>query len=401
MRIIIYAGKGGVGKTSMAAATACRIAESGKKVLVMSTDQAHSLGDSYDMKLGKEPTRIMDNLDAMEIDTVYESEKSWGNLKNYFKEFLTLKGGSGIEVEELLVFPGLEELFSMFKILEVYESGSYDTIIVDCAPTGETLSLLKYPERLSGLIEKVLIPGRGLKIYVKNFIPKDAPKFENQTLGKTEELLSGMEGNDRELVDNAEAAPNLNDGVYFSNGGACFLNGGVCESNDTHPESKSGVVYFSNTNKNNINNNSLSNNRSNQTISVTGSAKLMGYDDDEKAYAETIRENISLDILMERYPCDRDFLQGVYDLILETVLSTSDYILIASSQYSANFVKGKLLKLNSLHIEYVMDSWRKNKEKPRNVKKYLLAALFNAPSTMDAFYQAEVNHDQAYGVCEA
>ena len=164
MRIIIYTGKGGVGKTSMAAATACRIAESGKKVLVMSTDQAHSLGDSYDMKLGKEPTRIMDNLDAMEIDTVYESEKSWGNLKNYFKEFLTLKGGSGIEVEELLVFPGLEELFSMFKILEVYESGSYDTIIVDCAPTGETLSLLKYPERLSGLIEKVLpVKRKGIK----------------------------------------------------------------------------------------------------------------------------------------------------------------------------------------------------------------------------------------------
>ena len=164
MRIIIYTGKGGVGKTSMAAATACRIAESGKKVLVMSTDQAHSLGDSYDMKLGKEPTRIMDNLDAMEIDTVYESEKSWGNLKNYFKEFLTLKGGSGIEVEELLVFPGLEELFSMFKILEVYESGSYATIIVDCAPTGETLSLLKYPERLSGLIEKVLpVKRKGIK----------------------------------------------------------------------------------------------------------------------------------------------------------------------------------------------------------------------------------------------
>jgi arsenite efflux ATP-binding protein ArsA (TC 3.A.4.1.1) len=77
----------------------------------------------------------MDNLDALEIGSVYESEKSWGNLKNYFKEFLTSRGGSGIEVEELLVFPGLEELFSMFKILELYESGKYDTLIVDCAPT--------------------------------------------------------------------------------------------------------------------------------------------------------------------------------------------------------------------------------------------------------------------------
>lgn len=156
MRIIIYTGKGGVGKTSMAAATACKIAESGKKVLVMSTDQAHSLGDSFDRKIGKEPVEITDHLYAMEIDTVYESEKSWGNLKDYFKQLLTVKGGSGIEVEELLVFPGLEELFSMFKILDVYESGAYDTVIVDCAPTGETLSLLKYPERLSGLIKRVL-----------------------------------------------------------------------------------------------------------------------------------------------------------------------------------------------------------------------------------------------------
>lgn len=156
MRVIIYTGKGGVGKTSMAAATACKIAKNGKKVLVMSTDQAHSLGDSFDIKIDKEPMRITENLYAMEIDTVYESEKSWGSLKDYFKQLLTMKGGSGIELEELLVFPGLEELFSMFKILEVYESGEYDTIIVDCAPTGETLALLKYPERLSGMINKVL-----------------------------------------------------------------------------------------------------------------------------------------------------------------------------------------------------------------------------------------------------
>ena len=165
MRIIIYTGKGGVGKTSMAAATACKIAKNGKKVLIMSTDQAHSLGDSFDIKVGKEPTKIMEDLDAMEIDSVYESEKSWGHLKNYFKEFLTSKGGSGIEVEELLVFPGLEELFSMFKILDVYESGEYDTVIVDCAPTGETLQLLKYPERLSGLIAKVLpMERKGVKL---------------------------------------------------------------------------------------------------------------------------------------------------------------------------------------------------------------------------------------------
>lgn len=164
MRIIIYTGKGGVGKTSMATATACRIASDGKKVLIMSTDQAHSLGDSFDMELTKEPVQIAENLYGLEIDTVYESEKSWGNLKDYFKKLLTMQSEGGIEVEELLVFPGLEELFSMFKILEIYENGEYDTLIVDCAPTGETLSLLKYPEKLSGFIQRVLpIKKKGVK----------------------------------------------------------------------------------------------------------------------------------------------------------------------------------------------------------------------------------------------
>lgn len=156
MRIIIYTGKGGVGKTSVAAATACRLAKQGKKVLIMSTDAAHSLGDSFDCTLLREPVRVSFNLDALELDTVYEGEKSWGSIKGYMKEMLTVQGTDGIEVEELLVFPGLEELFAMFRILEFYEEGNYDILIVDCAPTGETLSLLKYPETLSGFLDKVL-----------------------------------------------------------------------------------------------------------------------------------------------------------------------------------------------------------------------------------------------------
>ena len=203
MRIIIFTGKGGVGKTSMAADTACSIAESGKKVLVMSTDQAHSLGDSFDMKLGKEPVNVMENLDAMEIDTVYESEKSWGNIRSYFKEFLTLKGGSGIEVEELLVFPGLEELFSLLKILDVYESGEYDTLIVDCAPTGETLSLLKYPEMLGELIEKVLpVKRKGIKT-VGPIVEKVArvPMPEDKVFDDVEYLIDKMQRLQKLMLD--------------------------------------------------------------------------------------------------------------------------------------------------------------------------------------------------------
>ena len=203
MRIIIFTGKGGVGKTSMAAATACSIAESGKKVLVMSTDQAHSLGDSFDMKLGKNPVNVMENLDAMEIDTVYESEKSWGNIRSYFKEFLTLKGGSGIEVEELLVFPGLEELFSLLKILDVYESGEYDTLIVDCAPTGETLSLLKYPEMLGELIEKVLpVKRKGIKT-VGPIVEKVArvPMPEDKVFDDVEYLIDKMQRLQKLMLD--------------------------------------------------------------------------------------------------------------------------------------------------------------------------------------------------------
>ncbi len=156
MRIILYTGKGGVGKTTVAAATASKLAKTGKRVLIMSTDQAHSLADSFETAIGSEETRIAENLFAMEIDAVKESEMAWGKMKSFFKELLSARAANGMETEELLVFPGLEELFSLLKIVEIKESGKYDVLIVDCAPTGETLSLLKFPEMFGSFIESVL-----------------------------------------------------------------------------------------------------------------------------------------------------------------------------------------------------------------------------------------------------
>lgn len=205
MRIILYTGKGGVGKTSVAAATACKIAGSGKKVLIMSTDQAHSLGDSLDHKLTTEPIEVAENLYAMEIDTIEEYECAWGNLKDYMKRLLTIKSGESIETEELLVFPGFEELVSLFKIKDIFDQNLYDVLIVDCAPTGETLSLLKYPEMFGEWINKLIpmkrkavkVAGPPVEKLLKIPMPKDKVFDEIEVLC---EKLNNL----RELMENKE-----------------------------------------------------------------------------------------------------------------------------------------------------------------------------------------------------
>lgn len=174
MRIILYTGKGGVGKTSIAAATACKISKGGQRVLVMSTDAAHSLGDSFDRKLGNTPTKISDNLYAMEIDVILENEALWGNLKGYLEKLFAAKAGKSIETEELLVFPGFEDLVSLIKIKELYDQGEYDVLIVDCAPTGETMSLLKFPDLFKWWMEKLFPMKRKAAKFVKPVIEATA-----------------------------------------------------------------------------------------------------------------------------------------------------------------------------------------------------------------------------------
>jgi arsenite-transporting ATPase len=155
MRIILYTGKGGVGKTSIAAATAVKSARDGKKTLVVSTDPAHSLGDSFDIKLSNEPTELAENLWAQEIDTIHEVEQGWGVIQKYISDLFTSKAVKDITTEELTVFPGMEDLLSLVRILGYYKEGRFDVIIIDCAPTGETLALLSFPEMLRWWVEKL------------------------------------------------------------------------------------------------------------------------------------------------------------------------------------------------------------------------------------------------------
>lgn len=156
MRILIYTGKGGVGKTSIATATALFLANTGKKVILMSTDQAHSLGDVLDKKLNSQINQVAENLDVLEIDSIEESKKAWSNLQDYLKQIIKSKANNSIEIDEALLFPGLEEIFALLKILDIYEEDRYDIMVVDCAPTGQSLSMLTYSEKLNMLADTVL-----------------------------------------------------------------------------------------------------------------------------------------------------------------------------------------------------------------------------------------------------
>jgi arsenite/tail-anchored protein-transporting ATPase len=154
-RIILYTGKGGVGKTSVAAATARRCAAAGMRTVVLSTDPAHSLSDSLEAELTGDPTPVSDNLWGQEVQAQAEMERHWEAVSGWLGELLADRGVDGISAEELTVPPGMDELFSLLQIKQHHDSEEFDAVVVDCAPTGETLRLLSFPDVCTWWLEKV------------------------------------------------------------------------------------------------------------------------------------------------------------------------------------------------------------------------------------------------------
>jgi arsenite-transporting ATPase len=154
-RIIVYTGKGGVGKTSVAAATGLLAAERGYRTIVLSTDAAHSLADSFDVPLGPEPTLIGPNLWGQESEVSHNIEKYWGTIQSYVSSVFQWRGLNEVMAQEMSVLPGMDELASLLWIAEHHDKGAYDVIVVDAAPTGETLRLLSLPEVGKWWIEKI------------------------------------------------------------------------------------------------------------------------------------------------------------------------------------------------------------------------------------------------------
>jgi len=216
MRVILITGKGGVGKTTVAAATAIRAADLGHRTLVTSTDPAHSLADAFQVDLGDEPTSIITNLDAQQIDSQQRLEESWGDVRDHLTEVFDWSGLKGIEAEELTVFPGLDEVFSLASVRDHVRSERYDVIVVDCAPTAETLRLLSLPEVMSWYMEKMFPLSRRVAKAVRPVISKvstmpiaDDKVFESvanfyERLDGIKEILSDPDTTSARLVMNPE-----------------------------------------------------------------------------------------------------------------------------------------------------------------------------------------------------
>jgi arsenite-transporting ATPase len=216
MRVIVHTGKGGVGKTSISAATALRCAEMGLKTIVISTDTAHSLADSLEARIGPEPVQLRENLWAQEVDARYSMDKYWGLFQKYMMALFSKGGVEDIVAEEVTILPGLEEGAHLLWINKYYNEGEFDVLIVDAAPTAETLRLLSLPDVTRWWFERVLSLTRGAakilrpigRVLRNDNIPDEAAWEQVQNLFKTldrvRDLLADPEVSSMRLVVNPE-----------------------------------------------------------------------------------------------------------------------------------------------------------------------------------------------------
>ncbi len=207
MRIIIYTGKGGVGKTSVAAATALRCAALGYRTIILSTDAAHSLADSLDVPLGPEPIKVRENLWAQEVNALHEMERNWGTIREFLIEMLAWQGHNDITTEEMSVIPGTEELFSLIQIKRHHDSGSYDVIVVDAAPTGETLRLLSLPDVIRWWVEKLFPTLRNVMKLARPVLSRvtSMPLANDNVFGSLQDIIDRL-NIVREIITNPEVS---------------------------------------------------------------------------------------------------------------------------------------------------------------------------------------------------
>jgi arsenite/tail-anchored protein-transporting ATPase len=211
MRIVLFTGKGGVGKTTVAAATAVRAARSGLRTLVTSTDPAHSLADSFDLPLGDDTAQIADNLWAEQIDAQARLEANYRDIQEHVISLLSWMGVDSVEAEELSVIPGLDEIFSLTDMRRHADSGRFDVLIVDCAPTAETLRLLSLPEVMNWYIERIFPIHRGV---TKTFRPMltrmtSMPIPDERIFAAVERLHRNLEAVRRMLTDEKQSSVRL------------------------------------------------------------------------------------------------------------------------------------------------------------------------------------------------
>jgi len=193
MRVILFTGKGGVGKTTVAAATALRSAELGYRTIVLSTDAAHSLSDSFEVSLGNEPQLIAPNLWGQEPEFFKTMEIQWKTIQRYISALLAWRGMDEMAAEEMAALPGMEELANLLYIIH-YE-GQYDVIIMDCAPTGETLRLLSFPEVLHWWMTRMFPIGRKVAIMAHPLARAlmNMPLPDSKVFDSVEELYSELD----------------------------------------------------------------------------------------------------------------------------------------------------------------------------------------------------------------